>query len=134
MSMVLAVGILLISAWKVGAWQWPMRGWRIGEASLPGPPFNNMYVYGNEDAGDSSVTQGSVGVMTPNPLHYGPEVEMLDEEAAGILRSFDDEMMKAESEVSNDPEGDDGASCMLTLRCDERVLSVDLLSDSTEDI
>ena len=101
MSMVLVVGILLISAWKVGAWQWPMRGWRIGEASLPGPPFNNMYVYGNEDAGDSHVTQGSAGVMTPNSLHYGLEVEMLDEEdqntvndlfgvdgAGGILEDF----------------------------------------------
>ena len=65
-----------------------MFGWRIGEASLAGPPSNNMYVYGNEDAGDSSVTQGSAGVMTPILLHYGPEVEMLDEEDQDTLNNL----------------------------------------------
>ena len=52
-----------------GLWQWPMRGFRIGEASNPGP--GAMYLYGDEE--------GDLDLMLNDSIMMATQaVEMID--------------------------------------------------------
>ena len=61
-----------LSTCVLGPWQWPMRGYRIGEASHPGPPHMSREQVARMDA-EADILPPSAAV--PEPSHFGLPVE-----------------------------------------------------------